>query len=152
MKIYVKNTQAVFGFATKRADLADSLESNVREIIKHLIKLWIYPEDVNVHHWKQEIYNFLHKVPKLRGSKKYPTEAFILKNTIDVNYKDIDHLVYIVMSNHMNKQILIYDVSDEMKESIVEYFEWLAKNLSTYGEVSRVDLYNKLKRLGFGAY
>ena len=85
MKIYVRNMQDILGFSRRKSDIAAMIEENTREIIQHLIKLWLYSDAETCNHWKQEVYGFLYQVPRLKGSNKFPSKKFILNNTIVIN-------------------------------------------------------------------
>lgn len=150
MKIYIRNTQSILGFATRKSDIAAALEEDTRELIEHLIKLWIFPNAEDCNHWKQEVYNFLYRVPRLKGSNKFPSKKFILHNTIDVNADNISALLRIVISDYTNRYEQRRSTYSTMEERILLYFDWLAEELSTSGKVARADVYAKLAELEFG--
>lgn len=150
MKIYVRNTQSILGFATRRSDIAAAIEENTRELITHLIKLWIFSDVEDCDHWKQEVYNFLHRVPRLKGSKKFPSKKFILNNTIEINRSNISALLRIVITDYGDCYTQQQKLYPTMELRIDFYFEWLADELSRYGQVARNDVYAKLSELGFG--
>lgn len=142
----------ILGFAYSRSKIAEDLEANVRSIIRHLIKLWRYPHAAEVNHWRQEVYSFLYEVGRLKGSNKYPSVEFIMKNTYNVNKSDIPKWFNGVSRTYDGKfeSLDIRDDVDLMNKRIKEYFEWLADALSTDGYVFPEDVYSKLKELGFG--
>ena len=59
--------------ADSKKDLERSLKPITDNIIWHLFKLYLMPNNINRNHWKREIASFLNKVSKLTGSNKYPT-------------------------------------------------------------------------------
>lgn len=142
----------IFGFAYSRSKIAEDLEANVRSIIRHLIKLWRYPYSDSVSHWRQEVYGFLYEVGRLKGSNKYPSSNFIMKNTYEVNKSDISKWLNGVSRVYDNKfeSTGIRNDVDLMNTRIKEYFEWLAATLSVDGYVFPEDVYAKLKELEFG--
>ena len=142
----------ILGFAYSRSKVAEDLEANVRSIIRHLIKLWRYPDSGSVSHWRQEVYSFLYEVGRLKGSNKYPSANFIMKNTYEVNKSDISKWLSGVSRIYDGKveSTSIRNDIDLMNERIKEYFKWLADVLSTDGYVFPEDVYSKLKELEFG--
>lgn len=150
MKIYIRNTQDIFGFANRKSDIAAMIEENTRELIQHLIKLWIFPDAKDCNHWKQEVYNFLYRVPRLKRSNKFPSKKFILNNTIVVNKDNIAALLRIVITDYKNQYEQKKSEYSTMEEHILLYFDWLAEELSINGKVARNDVYAKLSELGFG--
>jgi hypothetical protein len=142
----------IFGFAYSRSKIAEDLEANVRNIIMHLIKLWRYPNALEVNHWRQEVYNFLNQVGRLKSSNKYPSVNFIMKNTFDVNKPDIPKWLNSI--SHVYDEDFestgIREDTELMSERIKEYFEWLASKLSDEGNVFSKYVYSKLKELEFG--
>lgn len=150
MKIYIRNTQDIFGFANRKSDIAAMIEENTRELIQHLIKLWVFPDAKDCNHWKQEVYNFLYRVPRLKRSNKFPSKKFILNNTIVVNKDNISALLRIVITDYKNQYEQKKSEYSTMEESILLYFDWLAEELSINGKVARNDVYAKLSELGFG--
>lgn len=139
----------VLGFAYSRSKIAEDLEANVQLIITHLIKLWRYPDAADANHWSQEIYNFLHRVGRLKGSNKYPTADFIMKNTYEVNKSDISKWLSHVSRVYDEDYTSIRTDTKLMNERIKSYFEWLAKMLSADGQVFSKDVYSKLRELDF---
>lgn len=150
MKIYIRNTQDIFGFANRKSDIAAMIEENTRELIQHLIKLWVFPDAKDCNHWKQEVYNFLYRVPRLKRSNKFPSKKFILNNTIVVNKDNISALLRIVITDYKNQYEQKKSEYSTMEERILLYFDWLAEELSINGKVARNDVYAKLSELGFG--
>lgn len=150
MKIYVRNTQDILGFSRRKSDIAALIEENTREIIQHLIKLWLYSDAETCNHWKQEVYGFLYQVPRLKGSNKFPSKKFILNNTIVINEDNILALLRIVITDYSNQYEQKNLEYPTMKKHILLYFDWLAEELSINGKVARNDVYAKLSELGFG--
>lgn len=150
MKIYIRNTQDIFGFANRKSDIAAMIEENTRELIQHLIKLWVFPDAKGCNHWKQEVYNFLYRVPRLKRSNKFPSKKFILNNTIVVNKDNISALLRIVITDYKNQYEQKKSEYSTMEEHILLYFDWLAEELSINGKVARNDVYSELSKLGFG--
>lgn len=149
---YSKNSgsDTVWIVALRKADLAATLRETTRNVIKYMCLLSTHPDSIKADSWKSQIYKLLHKVPKRSNSKKYPSMRFLLKHTINAMYSDIEYLAYVAVSNYRDRQMQEYELSqgtEKMKNNIVAYFEWLAKNLSVYGEVTRPDVYTMLECL-----
>ena len=150
MKIYVRNMQDILGFSRRKSDIAALIEENTREIIQHLIKLWLYSDAETCNHWKQEVYGFLYQVPRLKGSNKFPSKKFILNNTIVINEDNILALLRIVITDYSNQYEQKNIEYPTMKKHILLYFDWPGEELSINGKVARNDVYAKLSELGFG--
>ena len=146
MKRFVYASEYIFSMSQSRKDVAAELEQITRPLVQHLIKLWLYPNSSSANHWKQEIYNLLHNVSRLRGTNKFPTSSFILKNTIDVNSSSIPIWVEIIQDDYDKVECS----TPELVIAVKEYYAWLANKLSQQGEVSRTAIYNKLSELKFG--
>lgn len=146
MKRFVYSSEYIFSMSQSRKDVAAELEQLTRPLVQHLIKLWLYPSSPSANHWKQEVYNLLHNVSRLRGTNKFPTSSFIMKNTIDVNSSSIPIWVEIIQDDYDKVECSI----SELVIAVKEYYAWLAKKLSQQGEVSRTAIYNKLSELKFG--
>lgn len=147
---FFRNMQGMLMFSRRKSDIAAMIEENTREIIQHLIKLWLYSDAETCNHWKQEVYGFLYQVPRLKGSNKFPSKKFILNNTIIVNEDNILALLRIVITDYENQYEQKKIEYPTMKKHILLYFDWLAEELSINGKVARNDVYAKLSELGFG--
>ena len=147
---FFRNMQGMLMFSHRKSDIAAMIEENTREIIQHLIKLWLYSDAETCNHWKQEVYSFLYQVPRLKGSNKFPSKKFILNNTIVINEDNILALLRIVITDYRNQYEQKNIEYPTMKKHILLYFDWLAEELSINGKVARNDVYAKLSELGFG--
>lgn len=145
----IKTSENIFGMSRKRSQVAMDLEDITLQLTSHLIKLYMYPTSEDTSHWRQEIYNFLHNVPKLKMTKKFPSKQFILDNTININ-KEMIKIWYKIIDDDYSDNNNIYEYFDfnQMKNIILNYYDWLADNLSQQGIVSRKSVYNELERLG----
>ena len=133
--------------STTKSDLRCKLEETTPMLLEHLIKLYLYPNCEYVNHWKQECYNFLHNVSRLKRSNKLPSAKFILDSTININSELIPYYAKGVMKDYaqsLGKPT--YDI-DKLEQKIFNYYEWLAEMLSKYGRIFRTDCYEKLDEL-----
>lgn len=141
MKLYIN------GMSLSKSDIGDKLEQGVEKLIEHLIKLYLYPNNVSVNHWRTEVAEKLYKVDSLKHSYKYPDPEFILKHTLQVHKKRIPYLVQCIIDDYGLPEF-IYDIS-VLTKKIELYFHWLANELSVYGRLSFKNIQNKLEQIGF---
>lgn len=143
------SSESIFCHAFSKSEIGDKLEETTRQLVRHLIKLRLFPFSPEVFHWKQEVYTFLHNVSRIKRSNKFPTSSFILSKTIELNIDMIEVWKDNILKDYQDMRKV--DVTDaDLVDSILSYYKWLADNLSKYGEVSRTDTYNALYKLNFG--
>ena len=148
MKRYIKNAQAVLGFALHRSEIAARLEENTRILMKHLVKLWMFPEASEVDHWRKEVYSFLNQVPRLKGVNKFPSGEFIFNSTFVPNESCIDDLYEDVYDDYTDNHTLVRTNCDAMHQVIEDYYIWISDVLSRRGLVSYKKVSQKLEELG----
>lgn len=148
MKRYIKNAQAVLGFALHRSEIAARLEENTRILMKHLIKLWMFPTASDVDHWRKEVYSFLNHVPAMKGVNKLPSSEFIFKNTFVANEKFIENLYKIVYQDYAESYALARTGCNEVHQIIEDYYKWISDTLSQLGDVGYTDVLQELEILG----
>lgn len=151
MKIYIRS------FAEVQREIERKLSSHTDEIIEHMIKLIVMPDNSARNHWKGEIAGQLSKIDKLKNGKKFPTARQIYAWTygkkqdlvtdrgwMQVTIRDIEdqYDVYVDMTADE-----FCNIADEI---CAEYFSWLADELSIVGKVASRDIYNKLDELIYG--
>ena len=77
----IYSSEYIFSMSMSRKDLASRLEETTIPLIEHLIKLYIYPNlSEYVSHWRQEVYEFLHSVSRIKGKNIFPCRNFPLKD------------------------------------------------------------------------
>lgn len=144
-------------FADSKKEIERELKSKSYNVIEHLLKLYLMPNNINRNHWKQEIATFLNFVNKFSHNNKYPTEKQLLNWTyykwqaeindtyfmkswitdLEEDYADLD--------KNAN-----YDLNKIIKEfdSICDiYFNWLCKELNRLGRINRNEIYKKLDEI-----
>ena len=148
----IYSSEYIFSMSMSRKDLASRLEETTIPLIEHLIKLYIYPNlSEYVSHWRQEVYEFLHSVSRIKGKNTFPSAKFILKNTLDINIDMIQILYEDVVDDYSSEHGTPSSISiTTLISRIKEYYEWLSTTLSDRGRVSRSAVYQKLEELGFG--
>ena len=140
-------------YAYKRRQIEDRLYESTDKIIEHLIKLYLMPTHESANHWKREIYSFLNKVDKLKGSNKRPTQSQIYTWTFGNKEDTIDNYFVRGMLDTIN-----YDYNENIKINLNKfrtdiidicksYFMWLAKELSVKGIITPQQVYIKLERI-----
>lgn len=148
MKRYIKNAQAILGFALRRSEIAARLEENTRILMMHLIKLWMFPGASEVNHWRNEVYSFLNQVPRLKGVNKFPSSEFIFNSTFVPNESCIDDLYEDVYDDYTDNHTLDRTNCDAMHQVIEDYYIWISDILSKRGVVSHKKVLQELEILG----
>lgn len=148
MKIYIR------GFAEAQKEIERRLSAHTDEIIEHIIKLVLMPDNSARNHWEGEIAGQLKSIDRLKNSKKFPSAKQIYKWTygkkqdlvvdakwMGVSIREIEEIydVYIDQS--------VYDICDTVDEVCTNYFQWISIELSTVGKVSTPTIYRKLDEL-----
>lgn len=129
----------------KRADVRNELKYAGEQIALHLLKLLMYPDAQERNHWKQEIYAFLHKVPKLKKTNKWPEQEFIFE-AVSVYDDVVDNLILEVQDEEEQLTPINIDVV-KAQQVLIEYHSWIAQELSQYGILRRQSVYDKLDEL-----
>lgn len=133
-------------FAEDKYRIEYELSNHTMPIIEHLAKCLLMPNNNSYNHWKKEIINQICDINKLKSSKKFPKYKQIYDWTYgkkqdivtDTNamkqfFKNLENDYNIIIVKPIN---LLCKVLDEM---CVGYFTLLAKNLSTYGFLNKVE-------------
>lgn len=136
----------IFGMSKNLKSIRNQLTGQSGGIVTHLMKLYKYPDSSAVNHWRGEIFGFIHSISTVKGKNSYPSSDWLF-NTIwdNIDYNDIG-----CWEVGMNKQ---YGLGIAIKSVIFyelcqNYIRWLSNMLSEYGQVSRQQVYDKLKELG----
>lgn len=120
------------------------------KIIEHLLKCFLYKDSTNnLNHWKQEIFSFLYEVPKLKNTKKFPSYKLLYSFTIERIYdtlldriepriKNLEFKGYPKVNNYNKK---------DLYNAILEYYNWLIKELSKTGFVESKSVFNKIDEI-----
>lgn len=133
--------------SVNRQVLENQLFSAALPLTEHLAKIYVFPDLEYRNHWMKEVWSFVHSVPKLKSSNKFPEASFIfeaLSGYADVSYNTIE-VICDEYSQHTPKRV----DGDELEGMIIEYLTWLADQLSESGKVCSSDVYIKLEEIGF---
>lgn len=114
------------------------------KLTEYLIKLYLFPY-IDKNHWRKEVWNLLHIVPKLKSSKKFPSNQMI-RDIIGAYDDMITELSNLLIEEYPDQPHLTY--SDELDTIVNTYLDWISDVLSTKGVVSSSEVYNKLDELG----
>lgn len=140
----------VLGFSRLRKDSIQKIEDMSSELISHLIKVFMWPNVEECNGWKQEIYSFMHSIPKMKPNNRYPKAQDIFK-WIWEPYGDTiyDRIPVICRDIYETPQVMNNEL---IYNAIQEYMMWLSRELSVQGLVSRTDIYSKLGELTYRIY
>ncbi len=108
------------------------------EISMHLLKcLLIQDKNDCLEHWEHKLYTLLHSLPRLKHNK-YPSYKMLKSLTIDYLkldfINDIDNNIA-DMCEEENIKVPPYN-GESLCKCIINYYDWLAKELSLKGSVS----------------
>ena len=118
------------------------------ELTEHLIKLYIYNKSEYINHWRQEVWNSLRRVPKLKSTKKFPTEKFIYSQV--TGYCDMLPELASSILDEYAELTPREDIDFEfLKSQIESYYKWLSTQLSSKGVITPRECYKELEQLGF---
>lgn len=145
------NSESIFAISLPKREIASRLEVTTRQLIFHLIKLYLYPDSIYTNHWNNDVYNTLHSVSTIKRSHKLPSKKFILDNTIGLNKRFIPSLIKVIEDDYtdQNGESIEYTL-DEIESAMYMYFDWISSVLSRDGYLSRKSVYETLKELRFG--
>ncbi len=131
-----------------------SLEKDIRDktekINEHLLKCLLIQNTTNtLNHWSQEVYNFLHSVPKLKGSNKLPNERILHNCTLgyfgDVLLERLDY--YVEELNDLEHTNITDYNKQSLYDCILDYYKWLIPMLSTQGTIKNSQVKSQINTL-----
>lgn len=128
--------------------IRDRLEARTPQIIEHIIKICLYPNNMSINHWKREIWAAIHVVQKQKKTNKFPSSKFIFESTWGIDGDMLDQFIQIVLSEYGEYETNINGV----EECCIQYFRWLSEKLSAYGFVTNQDVSDELDRILKGEY
>lgn len=136
----------ILGMSRETRDVKREVESKSAEIAVHLAKLGMYPDHDAKMHWRQEVYSFLYKVPRLKSTNKFPKANKLfdwLWNSVKDEIRDWGRGVIREYGKPCGMTL------DEVETFSADYYDWLSSRLSKHGIVTQSEVYNKLDELGF---
>lgn len=132
-------------------DIYRKIDDKIEIVIKHLILCIIFSEVSNetLDHWKAEVYNNIHRMWKVKGTNKLPTYTQLKTNCIDTwsdsLLQSLDKEIK-SLSKIESLDIDTYNVN-KLYDCIINYFEWLFKELSKSESIDYTDIYDKIDNL-----
>ena len=119
------------------------------KLTEHLIKLYLFPY-IDKNHWRKEVWNLLHLVPKLKSSKKFPSNQMI--RDIIGAYDDMTtELANLIIEEYTEEYPDLKPCRtdyNELAAIVNNYLDWISDVLSTKGVVTSSEVYAKLDELG----
>lgn len=139
----------IFAFADAKDNIKNKLKDKSDELVYHLVKIFIFPNCGIKPHWCQEVYGFIHSVPKTKNKNKFPDKQFIFKNTFEVWGDTIESCIITAIKDHPNLIPLFNQENglDICENAVRKYFDWLSEELSKIGRVASSDVYKKIDEL-----
>lgn len=138
----------IFAMAISQQDAKKQIISISSILTEHLIKLYLFPSAEYVDHWKQEIWNFFHGVPKVKSTKKYPSYKLI-RYAVGAYEDMIPELTGLVEDSYSRRLAVERDNLSDLENMVSSYFDWISEQLAEQGVVKNSDVYRKLNELGF---
>jgi len=136
----------VIGMSDDAKSIYDKIGNVIGEIDDHLVKLALFPNSDSKMHWRAEVYSNLHKVPKLRSTKKFPKYKFI-RERLSIYEDMVDEMCLAVKREYKNLTPRNIS-SQEVLKLVSAYHDWLAEKLSDNGIVIGDDVFEELDELG----
>ena len=139
----------IFAFADAKDSIRNKLKDKSDEVVYHLVKIFIFPNCGITSHWCQEVYGFIHSVPKMKNKNKFPKKEFIFENTFGVWGDTIESCIITAIKDYPNIVPLFAKESGSYvcEAAVRKYFDWLSEELSKIGRVASSDVYKKIDEL-----
>ena len=130
------------GFSRKLKDIGANINSKGIPLIRHLVKIYLYPKSNSADHWVHEVYAFLHSIDTVKGKNDLPSEGFIYYHVYEFNRSRVNTIIKSVLENYGG-----VDYSSDIYDFLEEYIFWLSEELSMKGEVLASEVSRKLRDL-----
>lgn len=133
------------GIAQIRADLRNC--STTLRI--HLTMVYLYPDNINVNHWKNEIVGACNSVSKAKNNNKYP-KASVIYHELWGYYSDgFFDKVSKSVDSICDREALPYPSFNplDLYTFLDHYYRWLSNTLQSEGEVSSPEVKHKIDEL-----
>ena len=121
----------ILGMSEQQKEIGRELSAKAKPLLRHLIKVMLYPDAQEYSHWKSEITEFINDVDKVKGSNKWPKAGFI-KQSIS---KQNDMIDAVIKQVKMQERDLVPQplTESEVLSGVQMYQDWLASHLSSEG-------------------
>lgn len=144
-----EQTQKLCEFSVSKQYIINKLWDIRLKVNEHLICCYIWNNTDNYNHWKTEVGGFFEKLPRVKGTNKFPTEKQLHKWIIDDTIEEIeDSINYLVRRTEQDEKVSIskYD-SKVLQNYLIDFWNWLANYLADGNEVMPNDIYSEIDEL-----
>lgn len=138
-------------YAKRSNEIGQDISSKSEQIIIHLLKIFYYRDNEElVEHWTGELWDFLHRVAKLKNTKKFPTKDFILYHlwlgTEDTFEDDLPDYIS-SLNRRYSKKLGKINIDSKVMSFCRDYCEWISEILSNKGSLSSDEIFNKINSM-----
>lgn len=135
----------ISAMSKSQSRIYDAIASASEQINIHIAKILLFPNSEHVDHWMHEIWSFLPRISRLKGTNKLPKPSMIRRALTEEN----DALnSYLIIAQDLEDTLEPVDVPLSKYTHVVEeYQNWLCQILSTSEQVRQVDVKAKLREL-----
>lgn len=139
--------------AESRKVIKDKLiDTKMRELIEHLIRLIVFDSPNNKNHWRGEVYGLFNNIPRMKHNKQPPDKNFMFQTIWNWYGDRLDFLTKSVFRQEPNKKLKenksSKDFAIEIETKVKSYISWLTDRLSKTTEVNKSEVYAELDSLG----
>lgn len=125
----------------------DQISAASEQIDIHIAKIMLYPDSPYVDHWMHEIWSFLPRISRLKGTNKLPKPSLIRKALREEN-DSLNTFIIIAEEDEEDLDSRIVTLQ-EYEYVVTSYQDWICQILSTSERVRQVDVKAKLHELIF---
>ncbi len=135
----------ISAMSKSQSRIYDAISSASEQINIHIAKILLFPDSGHVDHWMHEIWSFLPRISRLKGTNKLPKPSMIRRALKEEN----DALnSYLIIAQDLEDTLEPVDVTLSKYTHVVEeYQNWLCQIFSTSEQVRQVDVKAKLREL-----
>lgn len=130
-------------------DIKRDLRNCANTLRDHLMLIYLFPDNINVNHWMNEVAGACNSVSKAKHNNKYPKSNFIFENLWGYWEDGFFDKYRNRVADLEDKENLIAEkfVPEELYQFLSAYYRWLSDNLSQCGDVSRAQVKSELNEL-----
>lgn len=126
--------------AKSKSNIENQLYAIGDEIVYHLIKLFLFPDNKSKSHWIKELYAFLPRISKMKSTNSYPSSSFIYTYLFGDNEDTFLEQAESYIDEALIKDDLEITKSNinmiKLMQYIKNYCIWLSDKLSTKGFIT----------------
>lgn len=141
-------------FARSASEIRAHLFDKTQITVEHLTYLCIDPNNINRNHWISEIYSFINSVGILKSTKKFPSKDFIYKSSygdsqdLFTNETFMNKFIKaVIKKENFSTDLSIYGIMNLADSVCVQYFNWLADELSKAGFVDLDEVTDEIDKI-----